>query len=163
MTHRFLISCPANCEDLLRNEVEEAGGLNIKTRVRSVVFDGDAETGYRLCLRSRIGNALIRILAEGHAETKAEITALAETVPWESVFSQEQSFSVLCKTAANNKTEIVHSHPGHFPSRSRREESPGSAPALHFSSEDFRGRDGPFCIHSCSSCLFSFYWGLCKR
>lgn len=112
MTHRFLISCPANCEDLLRNEVEEAGGLNIKTRVRSVVFDGNTETGYRLCLRSRIGNALIRILAEGHAETKAEITALAETVPWESVFSQEQSFCVLCKTAVNNKTEVIHSHYG---------------------------------------------------
>lgn len=112
MTHRFLISCPANCEDLLRKEVEEAGGQNIKTRVRSVVFDGDAEVGYRICLRSRIGNALIRILAEGHAETKAAIASLAETVPWESVFSQEQSFCVLCKTAVNNKTEVIHSHYG---------------------------------------------------
>lgn len=109
---RFYMSCPAHCEELLRKEIEAAGGQEVKTRVRAVTFSGTSETGYRLALFSRIGNALYQILTEGHAVTKAEVVALAEKVSWCDLFPLTSSFSVTCKLAANNATEILNSQYG---------------------------------------------------
>ena len=106
------MTCPAYCEELLRNEIEDAGGSDIKTRVRSVTFGGTAEVGYRLCLNSAYGNGLYRILAEGHAERKEEIVRLAAAVAWEEIFPAGVSFSVSCKLASNNRTQITDSRYG---------------------------------------------------
>lgn len=112
MIDRFYMTCPAHCEELLRKEVEEAGGVDIKVRIRAVTFGGTGEVGYRLCLYSAYGNALYRILAEGHAEGKEDIARLAAEVAWEEVFSEEASFSVTCKLASNNRTAITDSRYG---------------------------------------------------
>lgn len=112
MTYRFYMTCPAHCEELLRKEIEDAGGFDIKIRVRAVTFGGTIETGYRLCLSSAYGNGLYRILAESHAERREEIYRLAAAVEWEEIFSPGVSFSVSCKLASSNRTEITDSRYG---------------------------------------------------
>lgn len=108
----FMMSCPANCEELLRQEIEEAGGREIKTRVRSVTFIASTDVGYRLCLYSAYANALYCILAEGHAERREDISRLANAVAWESIFPAGATFAVSCKLASTNRTEVTDSRYG---------------------------------------------------
>lgn len=112
MIYRFYMTCPAYGEELLRKEIENAGGVDIKTRIRSVTFGGTREVGYRLCLYSAYGNVLYRILTEGHAGRKEEIVRLATEVEWEDIFSEDASFAVTCKLASNNSTAITDSRYG---------------------------------------------------
>ncbi|MDF2177524.1 bifunctional 23S rRNA (guanine(2069)-N(7))-methyltransferase RlmK/23S rRNA (guanine(2445)-N(2))-methyltransferase RlmL [Aliiglaciecola sp. CAU 1673] len=93
--YSFVITTSKGLDDLLAQEI--AGicpHLSLKTKPGQVIFDGELEDAYRLCLWSRLANRVLLQLAEGEVKDAEALYSLASSVNWTSHFSVEQRFVV---------------------------------------------------------------------
>lgn len=97
----FIVTTIANGEEMLAREVSELLGSerNIETRVKpgQVSFNARLEDAYTLCLKSRLANRVLLVLAKGKAENADDLYALAYGVDWPMVFSSDTTFSIHAK------------------------------------------------------------------
>ncbi|WP_421863552.1 bifunctional 23S rRNA (guanine(2069)-N(7))-methyltransferase RlmK/23S rRNA (guanine(2445)-N(2))-methyltransferase RlmL [Motiliproteus sp.] len=81
-TFRFFATCPKGLETLLAEELAELGGLEIKTTVAGVFFQGELAVGYRVCLWSRLANRILLPLAEFAVESAEQLYDGVQQIDW---------------------------------------------------------------------------------
>ncbi len=94
LRYRLFASCVRYLEAILLEELKELGAEEAVERRAGVSFRGDLETAYRVCLYSRTASRVFLQLAEGRANTEAELYDTAANVPWSEHFSLQKKFSV---------------------------------------------------------------------
>jgi len=81
-------------EEVLRKEVEEIGGKNIKVLNRAIEFEGDLALMYSANLKLRTALSIITPIHEFKATTPEELYERAVGLDWGRYFNLHQTFSV---------------------------------------------------------------------
>ncbi|MCH3918699.1 MAG: bifunctional 23S rRNA (guanine(2069)-N(7))-methyltransferase RlmK/23S rRNA (guanine(2445)-N(2))-methyltransferase RlmL [Spirochaetia bacterium] len=91
----FYATCAANQEDILEQEVKEAGATDFMITSGGVEWEGDLEAAYRFCLQSRCASRLLLALYENSEIHDAdELYAAAIKIPWETWLSPTKTFTI---------------------------------------------------------------------
>ncbi|MBK21741.1 MAG: RNA methyltransferase [Flavobacteriales bacterium] len=95
----------AGLEDLLAQEIEDAGGKDIRLIKRGVKFEGDDELLYRCILSLRTVLRLLVPIFKFKAHTEKDLYYKVKKLSWEDFLDLSQTFAIDC--VANSK---VFSH-----------------------------------------------------
>jgi 23S rRNA (guanine2445-N2)-methyltransferase / 23S rRNA (guanine2069-N7)-methyltransferase len=87
-------TCPKNLESLLEEELRALGATDTKQTIAGVYFSGTLETGYRVCLWSRLANRILLQLGTIAAEGADDIYAAIKSIDWSAHFSPSQTIRV---------------------------------------------------------------------
>ena len=68
--------------------------LSVKTKPGQVLFSGDIEQAYRICLWSRLANRVMLKVAEGHVDSADDVYQITSSVNWTSHFKIDNTFVV---------------------------------------------------------------------
>lgn len=94
----FFATCPKGLEDLLQDEVRQAGATDARVSIGVVYFTADTLCAYRLCLWSRVANRVfLQLLAADNSPPMESDLALYTTVaqlPWEAHLAADTTFAV---------------------------------------------------------------------
>ena len=85
-------------EDLLFDEIKEAGGKNLRLIKRGVRFEGDEEVLYRCLLSLRTVLRLLVPVFSFKAHTEKDLYFKVKKLPWEDFLELEQTFAIDCVT-----------------------------------------------------------------
>ena len=91
---QWLVSCPRGLEQLLAEELKELGASVERETVAGVYCRADLETGYRICLWSRLANRLLLQLGTFAADDAGSLYLAAKKIDWSQHFGFRQSFAV---------------------------------------------------------------------
>lgn len=91
----------AGLEDLLAQEVKEAGGYKIRPIKRGVKFEADEEVLYRCILSLRTVLRLLVPVFSFKAHTEKDLYFKVKKLPWEEFLELDQTFAIDC--VANSK------------------------------------------------------------
>ena len=93
-TFRMVAKTFAGLEEVLRDELEALGALNIEPGVRMVSFDGDLEMMYRanLCLRTAL--CILKPIFTFEAADPDELYDKVRDLPWEQYLTPESTFAI---------------------------------------------------------------------
>lgn len=83
-------------ENLLFDEIKEAGGKNLKLIKRGVSFEGDEEVLYRCLLSLRTVLRLLVPVFSFKAHTEKDLYFKVKKLPWENFLELEQTFAIDC-------------------------------------------------------------------
>lgn len=83
-------------EDLLFDEIKEAGGKNLRLIKRGVRFEGDDEVLYRCLLSLRTVLRLLVPVFSFKAHTEKDLYFKVKKLPWEDFLELEQTFAIDC-------------------------------------------------------------------
>lgn len=83
-------------EDLLFDEIKEAGGKNLRLIKRGVRFEGDEEVLYRCLLSLRTVLRLLVPVFSFKAHTEKDLYFKVKKLPWEDFLELEQTFAIDC-------------------------------------------------------------------
>ncbi|OEY67279.1 bifunctional 23S rRNA (guanine(2069)-N(7))-methyltransferase RlmK/23S rRNA (guanine(2445)-N(2))-methyltransferase RlmL [Marinobacter sp. X15-166B] len=78
----FFVTCPKGVEYLLEDELRSLGMELLRNAPAGVWVQGDLETGYRVCLWSRLANRVILHLAEVDAATSESLYEGVYGIDW---------------------------------------------------------------------------------
>lgn len=97
-TQEYFASCPKQLEALLRTEIEEIGGPDIRESLRETVagvyFTTNKSTLYKICLWTRLANRILMPLTRGKIESEQDLYRIAGDVKWEEIFCEGASIVV---------------------------------------------------------------------
>lgn len=103
----FFATVPKGIEDLLADELLQLGALDVKAITAGVAFRGTLETGYRVCLWSRLASRILMPVSNFVATDPDQLYEACNSFPWEEHFSAEQTFAV---DATLVGSKLNHSH-----------------------------------------------------
>ena len=92
--NQYFATCPRGLEGLLAEDLEAAGGKDVKVVPGGAGCQGTLETAYRINLESRIATRLLWRTAQGAYRNEAEIYRLAHDIDWPRLFSVDRSIRV---------------------------------------------------------------------
>lgn len=78
----FFVTTPRGMESLLAGELKSLGAGHVTQSRSGASFKGPLETGYRVCLWSRLATRVLLQLAEGPAADADELYATVQSVDW---------------------------------------------------------------------------------
>jgi 23S rRNA (guanine2069-N7)-methyltransferase / 23S rRNA (guanine2445-N2)-methyltransferase len=90
----FFATCPKGLEYLLVDELNALGAADVHEALAGVHFRGELETGYRVCLWSRLASRVLLPIAEFSAENGDALYAGALAVEWSEHIGPEATFAV---------------------------------------------------------------------
>jgi 23S rRNA (guanine2445-N2)-methyltransferase / 23S rRNA (guanine2069-N7)-methyltransferase len=90
----FVATCGAGLEQLVAAEILEAGGKNPVITPGAVSWEGNLETGYRLCLWSRFASRVLLQIGQFEAPDQEALYQLASKIDWDDHFTPRQTFAV---------------------------------------------------------------------
>ena len=90
----WLATCPKGMEQLLADELEAIGALEIKQTVAAVHFQGSLEIAYRACLWSRIANRVLLPLLSFKLDSTDDLYKHSVEIPWEDHFTADNSIAI---------------------------------------------------------------------
>ena len=93
-TTTWLASCAKGIEPLLANEIMQLGGKVERETHLGVIWQGDLEVAYRVCLWSRLANRVLLPLHESPVGNVDEMYAQTRQVDWPSLFRSSSTFRV---------------------------------------------------------------------
>lgn len=105
----FFATCPKNLEDLLAQELESLGVSKTKQTIAGVMFNGELESAYRVCLWSRLANRILLPLGKITAKTATELYQGVMTINWLEHLLPTDTFVV---DFSGTSDEINNSHFG---------------------------------------------------
>ncbi|ALS98478.1 bifunctional 23S rRNA (guanine(2069)-N(7))-methyltransferase RlmK/23S rRNA (guanine(2445)-N(2))-methyltransferase RlmL [Lacimicrobium alkaliphilum] len=93
--YAFLITTSKGLDELLMQEIAElCPDLSLKSKPGQVLFEGELEQAYRICLWSRLANRVLLTLAEGEINDAEQLYKLASSINWSLQMDVTQSFVV---------------------------------------------------------------------
>jgi 23S rRNA (guanine2445-N2)-methyltransferase / 23S rRNA (guanine2069-N7)-methyltransferase len=93
-THRYAATCPRGVEPLLASEITQLGAGEVREQRAVVTFSGPLETGYRVCLWSRIASRVLLTLAEFPAASAEALYEGVATIAWEDHIPPEGTLAI---------------------------------------------------------------------
>ncbi len=90
----WLASCAKGIEPLLANEISQLGGVVERETHLGVIWRGDLEVAYRVCLWARMANRILLPLHESDVGNIDEMYEQTCQVDWPALFSVGSSFRV---------------------------------------------------------------------
>lgn len=91
----FLVTTSRGLDELLLSELRDlCPSVSFRSKPGQVLFSGELEDAYRICLWSRLANRVLLQLAEGEIANGDALYELAATINWTSHFTVDQDFSV---------------------------------------------------------------------
>ena len=81
-TLQFFATAPRGLEELLAAELATLGAAAIKLQPAGVLFQGPLQTGYRVCLWSRLAGRVLLELGRGPGHDAEALYATARTIDW---------------------------------------------------------------------------------
>lgn len=93
-------------EDLLAQEIECLGGVNVKSTLAGVLFEGDLETAYRVVLWSRLASRVLLKLHHFKCRDRNELYQGVQAVNWGNHLNVDTAFAVKC---ASKGSQLHHS------------------------------------------------------
>jgi putative N6-adenine-specific DNA methylase len=94
LSQPYFSPCPRGLEPLLVEDINIAGGNNVKAIPGGVLFTGNLETRYRVNLESRIATRVLWQLAQGPYQREEDIYRLAHNVNWAKFFDVARTIRV---------------------------------------------------------------------
>jgi putative N6-adenine-specific DNA methylase len=94
MTFNLIATCPEETKHILVEELKELGVEDIQEDYKAVHFRATEEQFYKLHLTLRTASRIRLVLKEFRAKTSEEIYGNAREIPWDEIFTSEQSFIV---------------------------------------------------------------------
>lgn len=107
--HSFFATVPRNLEALLAEELRGLGAEDVREARSGASFSGSLETAYRVCLWSRVANAVLLVLARFPASTPEALYVGVRAVDWSRHLTPTGTLAVDFNTRASS---ISHSHFG---------------------------------------------------
>ena len=105
----LIASCPRGLADLLVQELQSCGALEIRERTTGVSFQGSLECAYRVCLESRTANRLFLEIASFNAATTEEFYTELRRIDWTAHLGPE---ATLACDFSGQHPQITHTHFG---------------------------------------------------
>lgn len=91
----FLVTTSKGLDELLAKEISAlCPQLSVKTKPGQVLFSGEIEHAYKICLWSRLANRVLLKVAEGHVDVADDVYQITSSVNWTSHFSVDSTFVV---------------------------------------------------------------------
>lgn len=106
---RFFATITKNLEPLLVEELEALGMRGVKQTGSGAYFEGELEDAYRVCLWSRLANAVLMPLATFEAPTPEALYAGARRIHWDEHMSVDGTLAV---DFTSSSSQITHTHYG---------------------------------------------------
>ncbi len=107
MKLRYFASAPRGFEDLLEAELGALGAASLKRRPGGVSFRGPLETGYRICLWSRLAEHVLLQIADFKATSPEALYQGVGGILWREHLDARQTLAV---TFVNRHSAFSHSH-----------------------------------------------------
>ncbi|MBI9101022.1 MAG: bifunctional 23S rRNA (guanine(2069)-N(7))-methyltransferase RlmK/23S rRNA (guanine(2445)-N(2))-methyltransferase RlmL [Spirochaetales bacterium] len=101
----FFAPAPLNMEDLLEKEIKSCGGEIKRIHRTGIGFSGTLETGYRLCLWSRIASRILIPFYELESEGPDDLYKKAVKFPWQDYIKPDASFAIDSATRGSSFTD----------------------------------------------------------
>lgn len=93
--YAFVITTSKGLDDLLAQEIAQlCPHLSLKNKPGQILFDGELNDAYRICLWSRLANRVLVRLAEGDCQDAEQLYKVASSVNWSAQFNVTDSFVV---------------------------------------------------------------------
>jgi len=102
----YVSTCGAGLEKLVSEEVTRHGGEIVESKPGAVSWQGNLESGYRLCLWSRFASRILLQIAEFEAPDTDGLYRETGKLDWDEHFNPRDTFAVFC-TLVDSK--ISHS------------------------------------------------------
>lgn len=90
----IFVTCPAGMEQLLNNELTQAGMNVVRETAGGVYCRGDLQATYRICLWSRVANRVLLTLADTPVDTADQLYGAVQTIEWPELFDAKASLLV---------------------------------------------------------------------
>jgi 23S rRNA (guanine2445-N2)-methyltransferase / 23S rRNA (guanine2069-N7)-methyltransferase len=90
----FVATCGAGMEQLVAAEILAAGGKNPVSTPGAVAWEGNLESGYRLCLWSRFASRVLLQIGRFEAPDQEALYQGACKIDWDAHFTPRQTFAV---------------------------------------------------------------------
>lgn len=91
----FLVTTSRGLDDLLLTELQDlCPHLQFKNKPGQVLFNGELEDAYTICLWSRLANRVLLQLASGDINSAEDLYQIASSINWSSHFTVEQDFAI---------------------------------------------------------------------
>jgi len=94
MINKYFSPCPRGLEQVLSDELQELGAVDIVTDDGGVHFSGDKEVCYTVNLKSRIAGRVYWKLFEGRYMSESDVYENALTIDWPDWFDVEKTIKV---------------------------------------------------------------------
>ena len=107
LLHNAFSQCPRATEDLLADELQQLGAVEVKQRVAGVQYRGTLEVLYRICLWSRVANSVLLQLCHFGAATKEELYRGVQSEDWSEHLDPSGTLAVDCNLS---RSTLDHSH-----------------------------------------------------
>ncbi|MBL4709315.1 MAG: class I SAM-dependent RNA methyltransferase [Flavobacteriales bacterium] len=102
----MVATCMQNMEPELEQELIDLGAKDIRIQRRAVMFKGDLELLYAANIWLRTALKVLKPIYHYTAKNDDELYKRAMKLPWESIFSEEKTFSI---DSAVNSEHFTHS------------------------------------------------------
>ena len=87
-------TCPKGMESLLADEIQALGVESVKQTVAAVMFKGQLQHAYRVCLWSRIANRVLLSLHKFELKSADDLYQQCHEIAWEAHLTPTQSIAV---------------------------------------------------------------------
>lgn len=104
----WLATCAKGLEPLLANEINELGGIVDKQTHMGVIWQGDHDALYKVCLWSRVANRILCKVQESQVANVGQLYDVAYEVDWTSLFAAHHTFKIdfFGRTSFVNNTQF---------------------------------------------------------
>jgi 23S rRNA (guanine2445-N2)-methyltransferase / 23S rRNA (guanine2069-N7)-methyltransferase len=92
--HEFFLTCPKGLEALLMEEATQLGLEEVRSHTSAIRGEADLETGYRLCLWSRLANRVLLVLARFPVGNAEDLYDGVRAVDWREHLAADGSLAV---------------------------------------------------------------------
>ena len=103
---RFFAQVPREMEKIAAEEIEKLGGEDVRDSYRGVYFYANQENLYRIVYSARLITRVLAPILTFQCHTTKYLTKTAHNIPWEDIFSLDQTFAINATVANSN---ITHS------------------------------------------------------
>lgn len=90
----YFATCAKGLEPLLFDELQALGASDVKQTLAGCHFRGEQQTGYRVCLWSRLASRVLLQLDKQAVTNRDELLQAATDIDWPSLFSERATFAV---------------------------------------------------------------------
>ncbi|MFW7377948.1 MAG: THUMP domain-containing class I SAM-dependent RNA methyltransferase [Oligoflexus sp.] len=91
---RYIATCPLEIQDLVCQELQDYGAVNIKAGFKAVHFEADLKTAYEIHLKLASASRILRILKESAGKTLTMITDQSNRVAWNKIWPKNGTYLV---------------------------------------------------------------------
>lgn len=106
-SYTLIVKTHAGLEDILADEVQQAGGQNVEVLNRAVKCHGDLAVIYRINYTCRTALRVLKELKTFEAENENDLYREVKKIAWEQMLDAGKSIAI---NATVSRSEIKHSH-----------------------------------------------------